>query len=148
MVLWIGHTRPWKKIGAISRMSKIHALDGAFFPPRTHSIEHGLVLAFLEMTPNFASRRAWPWYTTRPVLNDFWHHMQVATRPAIYLPFLSEKTPENAKNVKNQNNMPWCLELVIEDGGNFLGLFEWCRETMCSQREASGQHKHPPLSMV
>ena len=32
-------------------------------------------------------------------LNDFHHCMQVGTRPAIYRPFFTEKTPENAQHI-------------------------------------------------
>ena len=47
-------------------------------------------------------------------LNYFRHHMQVATRLAIYRSFLTEKTLENAKLVKNPSNLDWCLELVMQ----------------------------------
>ena len=50
-------------------------------------------------------------------LNYFRHNMQVATRLAIYRPFLTEKTLENAKLVENPNNLVWFLELVIQDRG-------------------------------
>jgi hypothetical protein len=42
--------------------------------------------------------------------------MQVVTRPAIYLPFLTEKTPENAKLVENQNNLIWSYKAMKKIG--------------------------------
>jgi hypothetical protein len=54
-------------------------------------------------------------------LNYFGHHMQVATRLAIYRPFLTEKTLENAKFIENPSNLDWCLELVIQDHGKNIG---------------------------
>jgi hypothetical protein len=72
---------------------------------------------------------------------------QVAMCPAIYLPFFNKKTPENAKHVKNTNNLAWCLELVIQDHKK-SGPFKGCRETRCSQMDPSGQPKHSPLNMI
>jgi hypothetical protein len=39
-----------------------------------------------------------------PGLSDFQHCMQIASRPAIYRPSFTEKTPENTKIVENSNN--------------------------------------------
>jgi hypothetical protein len=51
-----------EKNGAISRMSRNNVLsDGAFSPPRTPSVEHGLFLDILEMTPTFATKLQCPW---------------------------------------------------------------------------------------
>ena len=40
--------------------------------------------------------------------------MQVATCPAIYRLFFTEKTPENTKFVEKQSNLAWCHNLVIQ----------------------------------
>jgi hypothetical protein len=49
-----------------------------------------------------------------PGFNVFRHRMQVATHATIYQVLCTEKTAENTKFVKNQNNLAWCLELVIQ----------------------------------
>ena len=50
--------------------------------------------------------------------------MQVVTRPPIYRAFLTEKTLKNAKLAEKQNNLAWCLELVIQGIKKNMGHFK------------------------
>ena len=56
--------------------------------------------------------------------------MQVVTHPPIYRAFLTEKTLKKAKLVENQNNLAWCLELVIQgmkrNSGHFKNVGKRC----------------------
>ena len=80
-----------------------------------------------------------------PSLNDFRHRMQVATRSAIYHPFLTKKASENVKFVENQKTLAWCPELLPVKK---IRSLDGCREKTCSQTEPSDLPRHPTLNMV
>ena len=52
---------PWNFLGHFKYVKKQGALDGAFWPIRTPSIEHNLFLDILQWTPTFESSWTCPW---------------------------------------------------------------------------------------
>ena len=62
------------------------------------------------MIPASCKSLAWTYEIFMSGLNDFQYHLHVATRPTIYHPIFTEKTLENAKLLKNLNNLALCLD--------------------------------------
>ena len=66
---------------------------------------------------------------------------------AHYRPFFTEKTTKNVKFVKNQNNLAWCLELVIQ-GMKKIGAISSMSGNDVLLDGAISPTRTPPLIMV